>query len=155
MGTNLQFLAGIKPKKVNMGSATSIDYATANYANMMKLQSKQVSDMLTNVIADIKGVLPEILYEALLPTFELSQLYVPVDTGELKESGYLEKQTYDGGARVLMGYGKNGSPDYTILVHERVDMHHKSPTRAKFLLSAIEETAGDIYARILEAMTLP
>ncbi len=155
MGTNLQFLAGIKPAKVNMGSATSIDYATANYTNLMKLQSKQVSDMLTSIIADIKGVIPQILYEALLPTFELSQVYVPVDTGALKESGFLEKQEFVGGGRVVMGYGKGGTPDYAILVHERVDMHHKAPTKAKFLLAAIEEDAGDIYARIVEAMTLP
>lgn len=153
MATNLQFLAGIKPKPFSQ-AANAVDIASARYADVMKIQCKQVSDMLNAVIADIKRVTPDILFEALEPTFELSQTYVPVDTGKLKESGFLEKQTFTGGARVVMGYGREGFPAYATLVHERVDIPHKAPTRSKFLLAAIEETAGDVYAHIVEAMTI-
>jgi hypothetical protein len=152
--SSLQFLAGIKPRPFSE-ARDAVDIASARYADSMRAQSKQVSDMFNNVIADIKDVTADVLYEALQQVFDLSQDYVPVDTGDLKESGFLEKQTFPGGCRVVMGYGRGGDPGYATLVHERVDIAHEAPTRSKFLLAAIEEKTGDVYADIVRAMRIP
>lgn len=50
--------------------------------------------------------------------------YVPVDTGALKGSGFVEKPTLNGTAiRVALGYG-GPATGYALVVHERLGVHH-------------------------------
>ena|SRR5665213_727125 len=131
------------------------DIVSDRYRGMMKAQMDAITSSLIELVADIKELTPDILYEALEPTLELAKSYCPVDTGALKESGYLEKQSSVDGTRVVIGFAKGGDPPYAVLVHEMVGNRHAPPTRSKFLLTALEEDAGDIYGRILEAYKLP
>lgn len=76
------------------------------------------------------------LYEEGEEIFAESRQEVPVDTGALKRSGYIEKQ----GNSVNIGYGRsdelgasNQTPNtYMVAVHERLDVYHPNG-KAKFL----------------------
>lgn len=112
---------------------------------------------MNNIVANYQMIIDElglqsvdVLYDALEPTFQLSQKYCPVDTGELKESGFLEKQPSRTSPRVVIGYAKGGKPGYAAFVHELTHLNHKAPTRSKFLLAALEEDAGAIQQRIIK-----
>lgn len=98
----------------------------------------------------MERVSPDILKEALEPTFEKAKNYTPKDTGDLVESAYLETRNFRGRAQVEMGFAKGGTPDYAIFVHEMLDYAHKAPTQAKFLERAIDEDANDIQRRVVE-----
>jgi len=77
-----------------------------------------------------------------------SQIFVPVLTGALKETG----QTYNAGGKgwradQVVAYGPvsgNGNFDYTEIQHENLAYSHISPTKAHFLLDAVLGTAGEM-----------
>lgn len=122
----------------------------ADFTRSTRAAMSQIEDNLSRFIDHIKNVSSDILLEAFRPTFEKSQLYTPKDTGALVESGYLDVRQSARGAVLEIGYGKGGQPHYAAFVHERTDIPHAAPTRAKFLQSAIEEDADDIQQRIIE-----
>ena len=102
------------------------------------------------LIAHAVGVTPEFLVFALQPVFDKSQEYVPVRTGALKRSGYIEAQQQSGGAIAEVGYARGGQPQYATLVHELVDIPHAPPTRSKFLQAALEEEFPRVQQTVLE-----
>jgi hypothetical protein len=90
------------------------------------------------IINKLKAQSPEILEQALEPVFAKSQEYCPVDTGSLINSGRLSSGKRNGKAVAYITYG-DSIAWYAAIVHERTDLNHASPTRAKFLQSALEE----------------
>lgn len=108
---------------------------------------KELADLFRDYVAELEAFLPQDLAGALEPTMELSLGYCPVDTGELYDSAYLAVESYRGGARVEMGYGRGGQPDYAIFVHE-MPYKHAAPTRDKFLEVAIDEDYFNIVQRV-------
>ena len=128
--------------------STNMEPSQAGYTRAIRAQMEQIERNLTEVIKQITEETPEILLEALEPTFRKSQLYVPVNTGDLKRSGYLEVKKSASGATVEIGYGKGGHPNYAVYVHELTGYYHKPPTRAKFLQAAIEEDMDAIRDRL-------
>lgn len=133
------------PAVTNVAHTSLGQSAKAGFANVLADFNEFVNDLEDKVT-------PEVMIEALKPTFQLSQTYVPYDTGELHESGYLEI-VRRGGRRVAeMGYGKGGGASYAAYVHERVDIAHKSPTRSKFLQAALDEDYFNILNRIAAGM---
>lgn len=119
------------------------------YTRSMKASFKNILKNFQKVIDWTDQNSADILIDALAPTFEKAKDYTPVDTGRLKASGYLEKDTTTKIPRVVIGFGYRGNPDYASFVHERVDIPHKAPTRAKFLSSALEEDQVEIQKRIV------
>lgn len=113
---------------------------------------QNVVNNITRFVAHMGDQMPEILREALQPTFDKSQRYVPIDTGVLKDSGYLAVVKRFNGAVAEIGYSKGGRPYYGVFVHENLEAHHRSPTRAKFLQAALEEDESAIQRRILDAV---
>lgn len=124
----------------------------ASYVRDVNAQFASIMKNMQKVVDTIDNITPDILIDALQPTFEKSQEYVPVDTGELKKSGFLEKDFSTKHPRVLIGYGRGGFPHYAAHVHERVDIPHEAPTRAKFLSSALQEDAVVIQDRIIAGL---
>lgn len=120
----------------------------ADFVEQVNAQMQAVKDELLSVFDQISDVTPDIMYNALEPTFDKSQEYVPVDKGPLKASGYLEVTGTGKSARVEMGYAKGGNPPYAVYVHEMTGFHHEHPTRAKFLQSAIQEDYDDLIGRL-------
>ena len=137
----------------------TLDPSSTNYTRQMRTQMKGVEANLKEVLNAIEEHSLSALDRILRPTFELSQKYVPVDTGALKRSGFLEVSTrsISGKSRVnaTIGYGKGGRPPYTVQVHEMTEVHHKPPTRSKFLQAAIEEELGSIRERVIEEYRIP
>lgn len=79
----------------------------------------------------------ERLYKKLADViFEISQVYVPVDTGYLKQSGKVVRNN-------IGTYSIVYSAPYAIFVHEIIDNQHTPPTRAKFLEDAAWEIITD------------
>lgn len=110
---------------------------------------KAIQKDLDYIFAQFEGVTPEILMEALQPTFLKTQERVPQQTGKLKRSGYLEIVTRSSGkVEVELGYAKGGNPDYAVYVHEMQGIPHAPPTSAKFVEQPINEDLGDIIDRI-------
>lgn len=137
--------------KMGLERTTKPLYASqSNYVALVNAQMKAVQDDIEYILQQFEDVTPEIAYEALKPTFEKSQVYVPKDTMELHDSGYLEVLSFRGNPRVEMGYAKGGKPGYAMYVHEITSYAHKSPTRAKFLQSAVDEDIGSIIDRVYD-----
>ena len=116
----------------------------------VRAQMKQLNQELTRIINSIDGVTPAAIEYGLQPIFDKSQLYVPVDTGDLQLSGFLRAEKTSSGARGIIGYAAKGKPFYAAIVHERLDVQHKSPTRAKYLQEAVQEELHQVRPRIIE-----
>jgi len=104
-----------------------------------------------SLIKTMEDATPEVLFNALVPTYAKSKAYCPEDTGALKASGYLEVTSFRGIPTVEIGYGRGGVPTYTGAVHENMEWRHKEPTRAKWLQEALGEDAALIQRRITAA----
>ena len=118
----------------------------ALYVSSVRSAMQGIIRNYEKLINGLEGASADILYDALLPTFKLSQKYCPKDTGALVDSGFLEKV---GKSKVVIGYAKGGYPHYGVFVHELTHLNHKSPTRSKFLLAALEQDAKAIQRRII------
>lgn len=71
--------------------------------------------------------------------FELSQVYVPVATGNLKQSGGVRG---NGKVGLAAQYAVVYEARYAIYVHERTDIPHKPPTSSKYVEKAVRERLG-------------
>lgn len=82
---------------------------------------------------------------------ELSNVYCPKDTGKLVASGKKEV-TKDSplSKTIRISYGGDDAP-YAFWVHERLDLHHNSPTCAKFLERAVTEKQADLIETVRSA----
>ncbi len=78
-----------------------------------------------------------------------SQHFVPYDTGALHDSAYVENVGGKGWrASIAVGYDIS----YAIYVHERLDLKHLSPTKAKFLEDVIRQKQAKIQAIVRKAI---
>lgn len=136
--------------KVGTRSRANMMYPSEpGYAAAMAKTSKELTDQLLSIFDQFEDASVDIMLEALEPTYELSQVYVPKDTGELSESGYLEEvSTSRGNPQVQIGYGRSGSPYYAMYVHEMTSIPHEAPTRSKFLQAAVMEDLDNIFVRL-------
>lgn len=120
----------------------------ANYTRQIREQMKVIEDNLMRVIKGIEGLTPEALEYGVQPIYDKSQVYVPVKTGDLKVSGFVDSGVTSRGARVVVSYGKGGKPEYAVFVHEMVDFQHDAPTQAKFLEYAVDEHINEVAPRV-------
>ncbi len=141
---------GRNPVKLVVGKQQNrmLNSLDASFAASVQAAMTELQGNLEYILDQFEGATPEIMYDALEPTFEKSQEYCPVDTGDMKASGYLDIVEFRGNPKVEMGYGKGGVPFYTAYVHEMVEMPHKAPTRAKWVEVAINEDTFDIIDRV-------
>jgi hypothetical protein len=112
--------------------------SAAELGRYLREDLNAITKDLAEFCAEMDGVTPDILVESLEETFGKSLEYCPEETGALRASGYLEVEKFRGGAQAVMGYGRGGSPNYTVFVHE-MPYHHKSPTQRKWLQTALDE----------------
>ena len=124
--------------------------ADAGYVVGMRNQMRMLKKNMEAVIEGIEDATPRALRHGLRPIFRTSQRLVPVDTGALKASGFLEVRRTTRGATGAVCYAKGGRPFYASIVHERLDLRHKSPTQAKFLEEAVNRHIGNFARRVRE-----
>lgn len=103
-------------------------------------------------VDQVEELVPEVLLNAMHIPFEKSQAYCPVKTGEMKASGYLVITRRGQKPQVEIGYGRGNSPSYTALQHENLEFGHKPPTRAKWLQSALEESASVVQQQVVQGL---
>lgn len=109
---------------------------------------RNIERRLERALRDVRNATPDALLHALKPVFDTSQQLVPVKTGRLKESGFMEAERTSQGARATIGYAADGDPFYATIVHERLDVQHASPTQAKFLEEAFNRHEDKIAPRV-------
>jgi len=144
------------PISLGMGNKTykaSDVSSAAELGRALKPAFDEMARDFRDYMRRVQGAIPNDLLGALQPTMELSLVYVPRDTGDLAGSAYLEVAPFRNGARVEMGYGRGGDPDYAIYVHE-VPYKHAEPTSYKFLQRAIDEDWHNIVQRISDNVRL-
>lgn len=90
-------------------------------------------------ISTTYGEIPEdLMYRSIAyMIYDLSQLYVPVDTGYLKSTGKVVKNS-------IGTYSVVYSASYAKFVHEIVENNHEYPTRSKFLEDAGYEILNEL-----------
>lgn len=112
----------------------------------VKSTVKQWAKELNVFANEIESALPLAIREGLFPIYETSQMLVPVDTGDLKESGFIDVDRSPRGRSItgVVGYGDNGFPHYALLVHENLEFFHEYPTQAKFLEEAYNRHVDDV-----------
>lgn len=106
-----------------------------------------VLEQYERFVDHMEEVTPEILKQAMEPTLDKAIEYCPKDTGNLRESAYLEVETRRGQHVVAIGFGRGGHPDYAVYVHE-MPHAHAAPTRSKFLQTAIQEDYKTFTSRV-------
>lgn len=76
---------------------------------------------------------------------------VPVDTGTLKDSGFVERPTREGHmVRLNLGFG-GAAEAYAIYVHEDLEAHH-TVGEAKFVESVLNESAPFLAVRVAASL---
>lgn len=144
----VRFIIGLR----RIGRATRPSVAGATRATRQAMRN--IENNLARVVSAIEEATPDAIEFALDPIFFRSQELVPVDTGELKDSGFVFVEKRASGARGEVGYAPGGRPFYAVFVHENLEIRHESPTQAKYLEQAVDELSGDIPARIREHLRL-
>ena len=142
-------MAGIKVKPF-MGSRYNRASHSAGRLDLQRQFQQNVQGILgalTEFTEGVKNIVPDVLVEALEPTFGKALEYCPIEDGTLRDSGYLEAEKRRGGSIVAIGFGKGGQPDYAIYVHE-LPYRHEEPTRSKFLEAALDEDYYQIVTSI-------
>lgn len=139
------------PVRLVMGKTnvrTSGYPSEASFVRQVNAGMNEIQKNLIYCLEQFENATPEIMYDALKPTFDKSLTYTPYKTGDLRNSGYLEITQWRGSPQVQMGYAKGGKPDYATYVHEMVEIPHEAPTRAKWLQVAVNEDIGQIIDRL-------
>jgi hypothetical protein len=83
--------------------------------------------------------------------YERSQVYVPVDTGDLKASGSWQPDEETGGTFTKdfgVTYSVKYEAPYAVFVHERMDTYHAPPTGAKYLERATLEIVASMNGHV-------
>lgn len=127
----------------------AIQPSEGGYISSIRNQMNLIKGNLLKVVNHIENVTPSALRFGLQPIFDESQRLVPVDTGDLKASGFIEVRTTGSGVTsAAIGYGRFGKPFYAGFVHERLDLRHASPTQAKFLEAAVNTKINTFKRRV-------
>ena len=138
--------------QLHVGRRTTKDPLDADYVNAMMKEIKAIERNLVTVMKTAKNLLPGALKAGVKPIFDESQRLVPVDTGKLKASGFVNARMTQKGAKVDIGYGKGNRPDYAMMVHERLESAHASPTQAKYLTQAVQMHTSEILPAVQQYM---
>jgi hypothetical protein len=92
------------------------------------------------------------LYKEAAQVFENSQLEVPVDTGNLRNSGQLGLPFTENGQMVVeISYG-GAAADYAIYVHEDLEARHQPGKKAKFLEGPLKRQTKGMSTRLTRSV---
>lgn len=140
------------PIQFNVGRVRvtgSAKISEVGYIRSIREQMDAIAGNVQALIDHVEEVTPAALIFGAQPIFDRSQELVPVDTGDLKASGFIETRDTASGVGVFLGYGRFGKPFYAGFVHERLDVRHAKGKQAKFLEAAINEKLGDFKRRVI------
>lgn len=104
--------------------------------------NKRILNIISAMPDEIENALIGDANDVILP---LAQSRCPVKTGELRDSGSVGTPEYDG-HEVIVPIGFSAS--YAVFVHENLEARHPNGGQAKFLESALNDTASGAITRI-------
>lgn len=144
-----RFTAGFGRAPGNVRPGSTASWAKKSMGNA-KQDMAQIIRRYESLIKNLEGVTPTVLYNALLPVFNRSQVYVPKKTGALMDSGRLDVFPAGPGGKTTASitYGGKDAP-YAAIVHEGTWMNHAAPTRSKFLQAALEEELDAVMSSLI------
>lgn len=128
--------------------------ATAKTGVQIKRQFAEINKRLDLLSRAIERSTIGVTKEALKVIFDESQILVPINTGVLKASGYIDVRRTRSGVIGEVGYAPRNNPPYALFVHENLEMQHKPPTQAKYLQAAVEKNASKVTAMILNHLRM-
>jgi hypothetical protein len=144
-------MAKLRLKSV-VGGKKSFSPVDMDYTQQIRSQMDDIISNFRTIQGAVPGLGVHALQHALSPIYDTSQELVPVDTGKLKASGYIEVQQEGSELTGNVGYARDNDPFYAVIVHERLDLRHEPPTQAKFLEEAINRHIDEIPERFAEYM---
>ncbi len=113
----------------------------------------QVARNLERVLVHLSNQAGAALMQVAEEEMGESKQRTPVDTGALRDSGFVEPPVFDPtGVSVRLGFG-GPAIDYAVAVHENLESHH-DVGQAKFLESVLLESAPFLAQRIAARMNL-
>jgi len=124
--------------------------SNARFTRNIRAAMKEVEGLISKTINELDGITTDVLLDAMEPTFDKVIKYTPVDSGKLIESLALDIDASGKVVKASISAGNGNEVDYAVFVHERLDQNHQSPTRAKFIQSALEEDVDAIKKRLIE-----
>ncbi len=124
------------------------------YIRSMRIQTGQLEKIIKQVVLKVHAATAHAIVYALQPIFDYSQEIVPVESGDLKRSGYLkaDAKTVLGKIRAQIGYALYGKPHYAAFVHEMLHIPHQKGKQAKYLEAAVHQKL-DLFRRRLVRRT--
>lgn len=134
--------------RVGKTSGGTLWASEAGFVAQVNAAMKAMTDEIVRIMDGIVDRTPDVMYNALEPTFEKAKTYTPKRTGRLVNSAYLEITDFRTVQRVEMGFARGGDPPYAVMVHELVEVPHAPPTQAKFLERPLYEDLGLIERRL-------
>ena len=112
-------------------------------------------DKLINLLqkggAGARQALRQSLYVEAQIAFAESQQEVPVDLGNLRNSGPaygVQVNSFGDTLEITLGYG-GVAASYALIVHEDMNARHKGGTKAKYLEDPIKRRANGLAGRLL------
>lgn len=102
---------------------------------------------LIGVAADVRRAIDRAVYKFGNTEMREMKRRVPVDTGTLKNSGFVEKPKRSGDTvRLELGFG-GAAEDYAIIVHEDLEAFHEVG-EAKYVERPLSESAPHFANRV-------
>jgi len=115
-------------------------------------------DKLINLLqkggAGARQALRQSLYVEAQMAFAESQQEVPVDFGNLRNSGQaygIQVNSFGDTLEITLGYG-GVAASYALIVHEDMNARHKGGTKAKYLEDPIKRRAAGLSGRLLTSV---
>jgi hypothetical protein len=140
-----------RPIRFRVGRARVYDVAPYPSSNQYVVQVRrgfeQIERNLRDFIQHVGDVEVQIMEEAMEMILVRALMYVPVQTGALRDSAFLETRELAAGPLTEIGFARAGHPWYAAYVHE-VSYRHAAPTQWKFLQRAIDEVLPAAYDHI-------
>ena len=131
----------------------AVKFHSGSTATMaVREQVANIQKNLEQVINSIEGATEGAIEFALQAVMDTSQELVPVDTGALKASGFIQVFRMRSTIQGVAGYAAGGSPFYAALVHENLEFYHIPPTQAKFLEEAVNRHEKNFRSMIIDFM---
>ncbi len=122
--------------------------ASAKRTMEVEIDFRKLTQLLIQGGPRAAKALEQSLYKEAAAVFAQSQMEVPVDTGNLRNSGQLGLPfTENGQVVVEISYG-GAAADYGIYVHEDLEARHNPGTNAKFLEGPLKRQIKGMATRL-------
>jgi len=123
-------------------------------ASVEVLNTEKLIGLLQKGGAGARQALRQALYREAQIAFNESQLEVPVDKGNLRNSGQaygIQVNQIGDSLIITLGYG-GVAASYALIVHEDLGARHNGSTKAKYLEDPVKRRQAGLATRLVTAV---